>query len=77
MFKQARIKLTVYYLVIIMAISVFFSLIIYRGATFEMQRIETRQAQRRPMIVAPPILDPEVIDETKRRIAHAFTDSGH
>jgi len=69
MFKRARIKLTVYYLAIIMAISVFFSLIIYNGATFELQRIETRQVQRRPMIGAPPILDPEVIDETKRRIA--------
>ena len=69
MFKRARIKLTVYYLAIIMAISVFFSLIIYRGATFELQRIETRQAQRRPMIGAPPILDPEIIEETKGRIA--------
>ena len=61
MFKQARIKLTVYYLAIIMAISVFFSLIIYKGATFELQRIETRQAQRRSIIGAPPIFDPEVI----------------
>ena len=69
MFKRARIKLTVYYLAIIMAISVFFSLIIYNGATFELQRIETRQVQRRPMIGAPPILNPEIIDETKRRIA--------
>ena len=69
MFKRARIKLTLYYLAIIMAISVFFSLIIYNGATFELQRIETRQVQRRPMIGAPPILDPEVIEETKRRIA--------
>jgi signal transduction histidine kinase len=52
-----------------MAISIFFSLIIYKGATFELQRIETNQAQRRPVMGAPPILDPEVIDETKRRIA--------
>lgn len=69
MFRRARIKLTAYYLAIIMAISVFFSLTIYRSATFELQRIGTRQAQRRPMIGAPPILDPEVIDEAKRRIA--------
>jgi len=68
MFKQARIKLTVYYLAIIMAISVFFSLIIYRGAAFELQRIETIQTQRRPMIGGPPVLDPEIIKETKRRI---------
>ncbi len=72
MFKQARIKLTVYYLAIIMAISVFFSLIIYRGATFELQRIETIQTQRRPMIGGPPILDPEIIKETKRRITFSL-----
>ena len=51
-----------------MAISVFFSLIIYRGAAFELQRIETIQTQRRPMIGGPPVLDPEIIKETKRRI---------
>ncbi len=68
MFKRARIKLTVYYLAITMAISLFFSLIIYRGATFELQRIETIQTQRRPMIGGPPVLDPEIIKETKRRI---------
>ncbi len=69
MFRRARIKLTVYYLAIIMAISVFFSLIIYRGATFELQRIEARQAQRGPMIGPPFVIDPEVIQESKRRIA--------
>ncbi|KKR71219.1 MAG: Histidine kinase [Candidatus Woesebacteria bacterium GW2011_GWA2_40_7b] len=69
MFRQVRIKLTLYYLAIIMVISVFFSLIIYRGATFELQRIETRQAQRGPMIGPPFVIDPEVIQETKSRIA--------
>src|SRR4030042_3677148 len=69
MFRQARIKLTLYYLAIIMVISVFFSLIIYRGATFELQRIETRQAQRGPMVGPPFVIDPEVIQETKSRIA--------
>lgn len=72
MFKQARIKLTLYYLVIIMAISIFFSFAIYRSATFELQRIETRQAQRRPVIEIPFIFDPKVIEETKRRIAFSL-----
>lgn len=68
MFKQAHIKLTLYYLVIIMTISVFFSLTIFRGAAHELQRIELKQAQRRPPVGAPFILDPEVIEETKKRI---------
>lgn len=68
MFKKARIKLTVYYLAIIMVISVFFSLIIYTSATFELQRIQTIQAQRRPPIGAPPIFDPDVVSETEKRI---------
>jgi len=36
MFQQARIKLTVWYLAIIMAISLFFSILIYRGVTHEL-----------------------------------------
>lgn len=38
MFKSARIKLTTWYLVIIMAISLSFSVVIYRGVTLEFQR---------------------------------------
>ena len=67
MFKQARIKLTLYYLAIIMVINIFFSLIIYRGATAELRRIETAQHLRLPMPIRTAI-DPEVIEETKRRI---------
>lgn len=68
MFKNARIKLTGQYLAIIMAISVFFSVIIYRGATFELTRIENAQRLRRPVVGAFAI-DPEVIEESKNRIA--------
>lgn len=68
MFKLARIKLTLYYSAIIMAISLFFSIIIYQSATFELRRIEARQAQRRPIIGSPFVIDPEVIEETKIRI---------
>src|SRR3972149_4980329 len=70
MFKEARIKLTLYYLVIMMIINVFFSLIIYRGATSELRRIESIQHLRRP---APfkVVIEPEIVEETKRRIAFA------
>lgn len=40
MFTEARIKLTIWYSLIIMIISVFFSLIIYHGSTAELNRIE-------------------------------------
>jgi len=71
MFKEARIKLTLYYLVIMMIINVFFSLIIYRGATSELRRIESIQHLRRP---APfkVVIEPEIVEETKRRIAFAL-----
>lgn len=67
MFKEARIKLTGWYLVIIMAISIFFSVIIYRGAVMELDRIQRAQMLRRP----PPasfVIDLEVLEESKRRI---------
>lgn len=67
MFKEARVKLTVWYLVIIMAISIFFSLIIYHGAVSELNRIQRAQILRR-LDSAPFIIDVEVLEETKRRI---------
>lgn len=66
MFKEVRIKLTLYYLVIIMAISLFFSAIIYQGATFELSRIENRQRIVRPNPAF--MIDPDIIVETKYRI---------
>ncbi|MCL5019999.1 MAG: cell wall metabolism sensor histidine kinase WalK [Patescibacteria group bacterium] len=46
MFEHARIKLTLWYLVIIMAVSGFFSLIVYRGFTKELGRGFRVQALR-------------------------------
>ena len=66
LFDSARIKLTFYYLLIIMLISMFFSLIIYRGATLELTRIEKNQMMRRPNSVY--LIDPDIIVETKSRI---------
>lgn len=66
MFTEARIKLTIYYLAIIMVISLFFSAIIYQGATFELSRIENRQRIMRPNPAF--MIDPDIITETKARI---------
>lgn len=38
MFKQARLKLTVWYLFIIMLISIFFSVLVYRSISLELER---------------------------------------
>lgn len=48
MFKNARIKLTLWYLVIIMAVSSFFSFIVYRGFTKELGRGFRYQAMQLP-----------------------------
>lgn len=66
LFHDARTKLTLYYLIIIMVISIFFSLIIYQGATLELTRIEKMQMMRRPGAVF--LIDPDIIIETKSRI---------
>ena len=49
-----------------MIISLFFSLIIYKGATFELGRIENMQRIRRPSPMF--LIDPDIIRETKHRI---------
>ncbi len=66
LFQSARTKLTLFYLTIIMVISIFFSFIIFRGATAELNRIENMQRQRK----ANPqfVIDPDIIIETKARI---------
>lgn len=65
-FNSARTKLTLYYLTIIMVISLFFSVIIYKGTTFELNRIENMQRLRRPN--PQFVIDPDIIRETKARI---------
>ena len=46
MFKNARIKLTAWYLLIIMIISISFSLVIYRGLMGEVHRFSRMQKLR-------------------------------
>lgn len=72
MFKEARLKLTLYYLLIIMVINVFFSIIIYGGATAELRRIESIQQIRRPTLPFNIAIDPEIVQETKRRISFSL-----
>ena len=79
MFQQARLKLTAWYLLIIMLISISFSLVIFRGLTAELDRLErverSRILRRQPnLLIAPPgmpatFLDPDVVAETTSRIA--------
>ncbi len=79
MFKTARIKLTAWYLLIIMLVSVSFSIAIYRTLTSELDRLERveilRQAHRLPPPFIgipneqmPTLLDPDIIAETKQRL---------
>ncbi len=88
MFRNARIKLTAWYLLIIMAISLSFSAIIFRMLTFEMDRFAERQQMRiereldnAVLFPAPPkregngqyiIFDPAIMHETKQRLLMQF-----
>ncbi len=84
MFYSARIKLTAWYLLIIMFISVAFSLGIYQALTFELNRLERihrfrveQGLPKRLRIISPEnsrnnllplFLDPNLIAETKNRL---------
>ncbi len=80
MFHSARIKLTAWYLLIIMTISISFSVAIYRVLTSELDRLEraeqSRVARRLPEFqinqtapgVPDVILDPDLLAETKNRV---------
>src|SRR3989344_910688 len=81
MFISARIKLTAWNLLIIMFISLFFSLVIYRVLTQEFERFERQhrfriERQFNQDYFPPPgfrqrftlRLDPELIKETKNRL---------
>lgn len=78
MFKSARIKLTAWYLLIIMLISLSFSMVIYRALTFEFERFERTQRYRiehrfyqnltLPPNFTPLPFDPDLINETKNRL---------
>lgn len=75
MFKQARVKLTLFYLLIIMLVSSLFSVAIYRVLASELDRVERVQRSRfehRPPdrfeMSRPMNLDPELVAETKNRL---------
>ncbi len=70
MFTTARFKLTAWYLLIIMFISFFFSAIIFRMVSFEIERFANRQRLRveGPFFQQDFLLpDIELINETKQR----------
>ncbi len=79
MFQSARLKLTAWYLLIIMFISISFSVVIYRGLTEELHRVE-RVQRLRQMFYAQGLgvqnpnfrLDPGVLRESERRIRLAL-----
>lgn len=68
MFQKARIKLTAWYLLIIMLISITFSVAIYQVLTNELNRVERIQRLRQVRRLRGPSIDPEVIEETKNRL---------
>lgn len=84
MFHSARIKLTAWYLLIIMLISISFSVAIYKVLTFEIGRFERIQRLRieriypqrlglsplnlREEFIRPSLLDPNSVNEIEERI---------
>lgn len=79
MFTLARKKLTAWYLVILMSVSISFSIVIYRGMTAEIDRfsqIQRMRIERRfdeAGIPHPPlILDAEIIYEVKQHVILNF-----
>lgn len=79
MFQKARIKLTAWYLLIIMVVSLTFSLIIYRVLASEVERFSRIQRFRiernfSGISITPPpqFSDPDLVNETKQRIIVAL-----
>lgn len=79
MFKKARIKLTSWYLLIIMLVSISFSIAMYSVLSSELDRLEqverVRIQHRLPELQLPVspggrivFLDPDVLEETKNRV---------
>lgn len=76
MFQKARLKLTAWYLLIIMLISIIFSLVIYKETDNELKRIEERRQSRmehfRGELINRPgfleIFEPVPIDEIRKRL---------
>ncbi len=80
MFTKARMTLTAWYLLIIMLISISFSMVIYRMLSLELERFERMQRTRierrfqetirEQTFISSP--DPELIVETKHRLIFFF-----
>ncbi|CAN5308473.1 hypothetical protein BH10PAT1_BH10PAT1_6150 [soil metagenome] len=71
MFNGARLKLTAWYLLIIMVISISFSAVIFKASASEVERFDRIQRSRiivRLGIPPTPIQDPALIEETEQRI---------
>ncbi|KKQ85172.1 MAG: Integral membrane sensor signal transduction histidine kinase [Candidatus Woesebacteria bacterium GW2011_GWB1_38_8] len=77
MFKNARLKLTAWYLVIIMAVSLALSIFIYKVQVREIERLEfaLRVRQERQFeqflgnrLPPPFVLDPDVLEDARQRI---------
>jgi signal transduction histidine kinase len=72
MFTNARLKLTAWYLLIIMFISISFSAVIYKLLSNEVERFERAQRFRieRSLPYPPPFptANPELLEETRHRI---------
>lgn len=83
MFHEARLKLTAWYLLIIMTISLSFSTAIYHVISSELDRIvqvQRARAERRPFMlfsdqpnVPRVILDPDIVSETKSHLIIELT----
>ncbi|HEX8931799.1 MAG TPA: ATP-binding protein [Patescibacteria group bacterium] len=84
MFEKARFKLTAWYLVIIMAISLFFSFAVYTGVNTELNRLEKTHLKIQEEIKEGVVVthdehfikfgkpDPEFIKESKQRLIWAL-----
>ncbi len=68
MFTKARLKLTAWYLLIIMLVSVAFSVAIYQVLSSELSRVERIQRLRQLERRFQPAIDPEVMEEEKNRL---------
>lgn len=72
MFRQARLKLTAWYLLIIMLVSISFSMVIYKALMNEVDRFARMQKSRieRRFRVTPllPSSDPELIEEIQQHL---------
>lgn len=69
MFHSARIKLTAWYLLIIIFICIIFSAVIYKVLVYEVERFERAQRFRiERRLHIPAITSPELLEETKQRI---------